>query len=42
MPGTLQGGQGCEHNNAVEVERTLDEGVDINVRNTGGWPGLCA
>ena len=30
----------CEHKNAVEVERMLDEGVDMNARNTGGWPGL--
>ena len=36
MPGTLEGGQGCVHNNAVEVERMLAEGVDVNARNTVG------
>ena len=42
MPGTLEGGQGCVHNNFVEVERMLDEGMDVNARNTGGWLRLCA
>ena len=40
MPGTQEGGQGCEHNNAVEVERMIDAGVDMNARYTGGWTGL--
>ena len=42
MPGTLEGGQGCVHNNAVEVERIPGEGVDVNGRKTGGWQGLWA
>ena len=42
MPGTLEGRQGCVHNDVVEVERMLAEGVDMNARNTGIWPGLCA
>ena len=42
MPGTLDGGQGCVHNNAREVDRMHGKSVDVNARNTGGWPGLYA
>jgi ankyrin repeat protein len=30
----------CTHNNAREVKRLLGEGLDVNARNTQGWPGL--
>ena len=42
MAGRLEGGKDCGHKIAVEVERMLAEGVNVNARNIGGWPGVSA